>query len=128
MVATKLGKKIKDILYLKKMTQTDLAKKTKVHRQVLVNWLNGTRKPKMENLQKIAKALNISVEDLLDDNKNFSDVNFSFFNTGTNKQTIAKSSQSIEVLKEKLKLREEKIKFLEEKIKFLESKKKWKKS
>ncbi len=125
MVATKLGKKIKDILYLKKMTQTDLAKKTKVHRQVLVNWLNGTRKPKMENLQKIAKALNISVEDLLDDNKNFSDVNFSFFNTGTNKQTIAKSSQSIEVLKEKLKLREEKIKFLEEKIKFLESKKKW---
>lgn len=124
MTTTKLGKKIKDILYLKKMTQTDLAKKTKIHRQVLVNWLNGTRKPKMENLQKIAKALNIATEELLDDTKNFSDVNFSLFNSGKNQQTINKTSQTIEVLKEKLKLREEKIKFLEEKIKFLESKRK----
>lgn len=125
MVATKLGKKIKDILYLKKMTQTDLAKKTKVHRQVLVNWLNGTRKPKMENLQKIAKALNISIEDLLDDNKNFSDVNLSIFNAGKNQQTINKNTvpEQINILKEKLQLREEKIKLLEEKIKFLESKK-----
>lgn len=124
-MTTKLGKKIKDILYIKKMTQTDLAKKTKIHRQVLVNWISGTRKPKMENIQKIAKALNISVEDLLDDNKNFSDVNINLFSSGKNQQTINKNTnpEQITILKEKLKLREEKIKLLEEKIKFLESKK-----
>lgn len=67
-----LGEKIKNLLYAKRITQTALAKKIGVHKQVLANWLNGNRNPKKENLEKIAKALEVSPQELIfGDQKNF---------------------------------------------------------
>ena len=123
----KINFKILNIIKQKHITQKDLAKKMKIKPSSISRMLSGKYHLKLDTVQKIAKALNISVEDLLDDNKNFSDVNLSIFNTGKNQQTINKNTvpEQISILKEKLQLREEKIKLLEEKIKFLE-KKKWK--
>jgi transcriptional regulator with XRE-family HTH domain len=60
-----LGEKIKNLLYAKRITQTALAKKIGVHKQVLANWVNGNRNPKKENLEKIAKALEVSPQELI---------------------------------------------------------------
>lgn len=115
-----LKNKIKHLLLEQGLSQSDLANKIGVHRQVLTNWLNGTRNPKIENLKKIAKALNISVEDLLDDNKNFSDVQININSKGTVNQTIQKEKddlkdkeiallkKEIELLKKELELRKKK--------------------
>ena len=87
--------------------------------------LSGKYTLKLNTVDKIAKALNIATKELLDDNKNFSDINCSLLNSGKNQQTINTNTalEQISILQEKLKLREEKIKLLEEKIKFLEGKK-----
>ena len=117
MKITNLKNKIKHLLLEQGLSQSDLAKKIGVHRQVLTNWLSGTRNPKIENLEKIAKALNISVEDLLNDNKNFSDIQINVNSKGTVNQTIQKEKddlkdkeiallkKEIELLKKELELR-----------------------
>jgi len=117
--------KILETLKQKHITQKDLAKKIKSKPSSVSRMLSGKYTLKLDTIQKIAKALNISVEDLLNGNKNFSDVNVSLFNSGKQQQEINKNnSLTMEILKEKLKVKEEKIKFLEEKIKFLEEKRK----
>ena len=68
----KLAKKIRDLLYSKKITQTELSKRLGIHKQVVFNWLNGSRNPKMENLKKIATATNTPLSFFIDDSqKNF---------------------------------------------------------
>ena len=107
MKITNLKNKIKHLLLEQGLSQSDLAKKIGVHRQVLTNWLSGTRNPKIENLEKIAKALNISVEDLLNDNKNFSDVQININSKGKVTQTIQKQDlkdKEIELLKKEIEL------------------------
>lgn len=122
----KINLKILQLLRKNHITQKKLAKTLKMDEAVISRWISGKSTPSLKSIQKIAKALNISVEDLLNETKNFSDVNVSFFNSGKNQQVINKNSliEAVEILKEKLKVKDEKIKFLEEKIKFLESKKK----
>jgi len=121
----KIHLKILEVLKQKRITQKELAKKIKSKPSSVSRMLSGNYVLKLDTIQKIAKALNISAEDLLNGNKNFSDVNVSFFNSGKNQQSINKNSltETVEILKEKLKVKDEKIKFLEEKIKFLENKK-----
>ena len=104
MTTTNIGNRIKELLYEKRITQTELAKKMNIHRQVLVNWLNGTRKPKIENIEKIAKSLNISIDKIL--------------NNKVIKTKMGKDKEA--VYKEKLKIKEQENKLLKEKIIFLE--------
>ena len=57
MTENSIAAKIKHLLIDLKITQVDLAKKAGIHKQVLANWLNGSRNPKKENLIKISKIL-----------------------------------------------------------------------
>ena len=111
-----ITKKLKILLSRKNLTQCEFAKMLKTTQPVVHRWLVGT-KPSHKSILKIAKALNISVEDLLDDNKNFSNIQINVNSKGTVNQTIQKEKddlkdkeiallkKEIELLKKELELR-----------------------
>lgn len=55
------------------ITQKQLADKLGVHKQVLANWLNGSRNPKRENVKKLAEILDLPISFFYEDDgqKNF---------------------------------------------------------
>lgn len=55
----------RDLLKRKNITQEQLAKKLKVSQPTISGWLNGVAVPKTRDLSKVAKALGVSVEELL---------------------------------------------------------------
>ena len=64
----KLGKRIKELRKFKKLSQSDLAELINVEVVTISRFENGTRFPKKENLQNLAKALNVEMKDLFDFN------------------------------------------------------------
>ncbi len=101
-----IAKKLKFLLSRKNLTQCEFAKMLKTTQPVVQRWLTGT-KPSYKSITKITKALNISVEDLLDDNKNFSDVQININSKGKVNQTIQKQDlkdKEIELLKKEIEL------------------------
>lgn len=65
-----LSKKIKENRIRKNLTQDDLADACYVTRSAVANWEAGRRRPDWENLIVLAKVLDLSVEELLDNDKN----------------------------------------------------------
>ncbi len=59
-----MSTRIKEILQEKKMTVSVLADTIGITRANMSNIVNGKSNPKMETLEKIAKALNVSVVEL----------------------------------------------------------------
>lgn len=53
------------VLEERKITQRKLAEKINVTQAALSRYVNGSRKPNMDTLVKIARALNVSVEYLI---------------------------------------------------------------
>ncbi|MBQ3834033.1 MAG: helix-turn-helix transcriptional regulator [Elusimicrobia bacterium] len=109
MAVTVLGKNIKEILYLKRMSQAQLAKQVGVHKQILSKWIRGERNPKDENLERLATALDTTVKDLLKEPKK---------NLVLSPQEIAE--EKLNICSEKLRIKDEEIKNLRERISFLE--------
>lgn len=65
-----IGEKIKKAMKNQKITQKELGDKIGVTRDTIQNYVVGRREPNIETMCKIAKALNISFEELiLDDYK-----------------------------------------------------------
>lgn len=60
-----LGTTIKDLRSLKKLTQYDLAKKANISKNALWNYENNKREPSIETLNKLASALEVTINDLL---------------------------------------------------------------
>ena len=50
------------VLKERKITQRQLSEKTNINETALSRYVNGSRKPRMDILVKIARALNVSVE------------------------------------------------------------------
>ena len=63
----KFGEKIKELRVSKKMTQKELAEKANVGMSTIKQYELGYRKPKIENLEKIAEALGVSVFEFYSD-------------------------------------------------------------
>jgi transcriptional regulator with XRE-family HTH domain len=114
-VKKNLGKKIKQVLLDSGLRQKDLSKKTGITQQLLNDWVNKRRNPKIENLEKIAKALNTPIGYFLDDspsqyvgnkNKNVTQV------MNSNSDLI----KEIEILTLKLQLKEKENKLLKQKL------------
>lgn len=55
---------LKEILKKKQVTQKELAKKTKITRAAICRYVNMNRMPTGENMLKISKELNVSVEEI----------------------------------------------------------------
>lgn len=53
-----IGKKIKEAMLDLEITQEELAKKLNLKQAQISKWITASRKPKLSNLAKIAKALN----------------------------------------------------------------------
>lgn len=60
-----LSQKIKYARKKNKITQTELSKRTNLSRNTIVNFETGKRNPRVRDLQKIANALNVSIEELI---------------------------------------------------------------
>jgi transcriptional regulator with XRE-family HTH domain len=61
----KIAKKIKKIRKEKELTQLKLAEKAGIAQSFLSNIENGLQSPSLKNLEKISKALEIPIKDLL---------------------------------------------------------------
>lgn len=60
-----LGRNIHIILFDKKMTRLELAEKVGISQQMVSAIVQGDKSPKAETLIKIAKALGVTVDDLI---------------------------------------------------------------
>ena len=60
-----IGDNIKRLRNFKNITQKELAERLGTSQQNLAQYENGKRNPKLETLQKIAKALEVTIEELL---------------------------------------------------------------
>ena len=63
--AIKLGENIRRIREEKGMTQIELCRKLKVDRAYMSNVENGKKNPTLSTIEKIAKALGVSLEELM---------------------------------------------------------------
>ena len=66
-----IGGKIKAARKIKGLTQKQLADELKVSQAMIGQYENGIRKPKFETKERIAKVLDISVVDLMDDDPEY---------------------------------------------------------
>ena len=60
-----LGRNLHIILFDKKMTRMELAEKVGISQQMVSAIVQGDKSPKAETLIKIAKALDVTVDDLI---------------------------------------------------------------
>ena len=63
--AKKLGKNMKKIRLAKGMTQGDICRKLEVDRAYISNIESGNKNPTLSTITNLAKALNVSVDELL---------------------------------------------------------------
>ena len=68
-VKTSIGYRIKELRELKKISQKDLAFISDLDRSYIASVENGQRNISIVNIQKIAKALEISLKDFFDNEK-----------------------------------------------------------
>ncbi len=114
------GAKIKEILYLKKITQTQLAEKLGIHKQSLTVWLNGNKNPKIETLAKIAKVLEVPLSSLIEENPDTSnDISNNTPNGIPNNAANNNQNKTENDLSSKIELLEEKNKRFELEISLL---------
>jgi len=64
-IQKKLGEKIKEKRLEVGMTQEELADRTGLHRTYISGLESGTRNPALKNLNKLSKALKISIDSLM---------------------------------------------------------------
>lgn len=63
--AKKLGENIRRIRLAKDMTQGDLCRKLEVDRAYMSNIESGKKNPTLSTIERIAKALRVSIEELM---------------------------------------------------------------
>ena len=64
-ISTKLGQNLKKIRTEKKMSQGDIARTLGVDRGYISNIENGKKNPTLATIDKLAKALGVSADELL---------------------------------------------------------------
>jgi transcriptional regulator with XRE-family HTH domain len=65
-ISKNFGKKVKEIRLKRKMSQGDLAKILGLHPTYISGIERGVRNMALRNIDKLAKALKVSVKDLVD--------------------------------------------------------------
>ena len=63
--AKKLGKNLKKIRIKKKMSQGDIARNLSMDRSYISGIENGRRNPTLANIEKLASALRVPIDELL---------------------------------------------------------------
>lgn len=64
-ISKQFGKKVKEVRFKQGLSQGDVARRLNLHRSYISGIERGVRNPSLKVVQKIAKALEIKVSDLL---------------------------------------------------------------
>ena len=64
-ISSKFGKKVKEIRLKKNMSQGDLAKVLGVHPTYISGIERGVRNMALKNIERLAKALGVAIEELV---------------------------------------------------------------
>ena len=62
-----VSQRIREARKKRGITQAELALRIDTHRNTVINFETGRRDPRVKDLKKIAKALNVSVKELISD-------------------------------------------------------------
>lgn len=65
-----LGRKIAQLRKMKDLTQGDLAERLNIHQSMVTRWERDQVQPKSSTLERLAEALETTVEDLFSENEN----------------------------------------------------------
>ena len=68
-IKTKIGNRIKELRELKNMSQKDLAYTSDLDRSYIASVENGQRNISIVNIEKIAKALDVTLKDFFNNGK-----------------------------------------------------------
>ena len=102
-----VGNNIENVLYEKNYTQQDLANELKISKQVMSKIISGAKAINVEEIKKIASALNVSVDTLLHvDSVPAQTHHFSFMGQVQNAETRNKITKLQTVIEEILFLEE----------------------
>ena len=63
----RFAENLKRVLDEKKVSQSELSRRTGINRPTISEYIHGKYEPKTDNLFKIAKALNVAIKDLSED-------------------------------------------------------------
>lgn len=77
---SKFTENLKRIMFEKSITQKDLAKKLNTTQSFISAYQTGVRNPKPETIEKIAKALKVSINSLIADKENMYETNKEYNN------------------------------------------------
>ena len=66
-MGSSVAHKIREFRNERGITQTELSQETHLSRNTIVNFETGKRDPRVKDLRKIAKALNVHVQELISD-------------------------------------------------------------
>lgn len=64
-LSKRFGKKVRQIRLSKKLSQGDIARRLKLHRSYISGIERGVRNPSLGVVEKIAKALGVSIREIL---------------------------------------------------------------
>lgn len=64
-ISKRFGERVKEIRHKKDMSQGDLAKLLGVHPSYISGVERGIRNPALKNIERFAKALGVSIEELV---------------------------------------------------------------
>ncbi len=135
----KIHLKILNLLRQKHITQKQLSKIIDTEEAVISRWISGKTMPSLKSLEKLAAALEVSVQDLLNEDFSMYDCDKNDNkNNGKNKIGLSKDfdknlnkdlskeienlSSKVKELEKKMEFKDRQIDFVNEKIKFLEKK------
>ncbi len=97
-----LGEKLEILISRKQMSKTEFAEKIGITYRGLANYLNGSRKPKKEVLEKISEELGTSVDFLTNNSRNLilnSKERF-IFNSTSDSNSVREAAEYLEKGKE----------------------------
>ena len=64
-----IARNLREIMYQKQKTQADVAKDLKINKSTLSSWMNGTRTPKMANIDMLCDYFDVSRSALMEMHK-----------------------------------------------------------
>lgn len=86
----KIGKRLKELLKTKGMTQTRLAELTGFRQSDISSWINDLHEPRPESLARIADALGVPVANIVNElPKELSDIDYQLFSLSQTDKKLA---------------------------------------
>lgn len=66
-VANGFGRRLREVLGARQVTQSELARRVGVSNNTVTNWVHGVHRPDLTHLERVADALSVDPNDLLRD-------------------------------------------------------------